>query len=229
MAKKARAPKRSGRRPASQPSGRDALLAAALRRFGLHGYHGVSLRTLAQDAGVDSALVARLFGSKAGLWNAMLEDLEQRRVQQFDPRLAALNDRSRAVDARLREMIDVFIEIAAAVPDLVRLLLQDVGEIEPQLADATNRLIGPVRTNMVVLLQEAIDAGRIAGSDADILFVMITSAIAFPFAAPGFVGIGNPDGRDADIGSRLRAALFALLSLDAPAKQKADPGKTRIR
>ena len=64
----------------------------------------------------------------------MLDDLEKRRVERFDSRLVELTDRSRPLDQRLRQMVDVFIEIAATVPDLLRLLLQDAGEGDERIA-----------------------------------------------------------------------------------------------
>lgn len=48
-----------------------AILEAARKRFARDGY-GVGLRGLAGDAGVDPALVCRYFGSKEGLFRAVL-------------------------------------------------------------------------------------------------------------------------------------------------------------
>ena len=51
---------------------RDALLDAARERFHAEGYAGASLRGIARDAGVDPALVGHFFGSKAGLYAAVV-------------------------------------------------------------------------------------------------------------------------------------------------------------
>ena len=61
---------------ATQPRVKDAaatrarLLIAAQELFGLHGYAGTSTREIAQRSGVDPALIARYFGSKADLYLA---------------------------------------------------------------------------------------------------------------------------------------------------------------
>ncbi len=47
---------------------REALLAAARRRFGADGYERTTIRAVAGDVGVDAALVIRYFGSKQGLF-----------------------------------------------------------------------------------------------------------------------------------------------------------------
>ena len=63
---------RTGRRPGESGT-RDALLEAARRLFAERGYEGASLRTIAAAAGVDAALVAHFFGSKAELLAAAAE------------------------------------------------------------------------------------------------------------------------------------------------------------
>jgi AcrR family transcriptional regulator len=60
---------RSGRRPGT-PDTRDAILAAALRRFATSGYDATSLRDIAAEAGVDPALAIHYFGTKEGLFVA---------------------------------------------------------------------------------------------------------------------------------------------------------------
>lgn len=60
-----------GRRPGANKT-RDAILRAAERCFAAHGYEGASLRSIASEAGVDPALIAHFFGSKAGLFLAVV-------------------------------------------------------------------------------------------------------------------------------------------------------------
>ncbi|MGB3245829.1 MAG: helix-turn-helix domain-containing protein [Sulfitobacter sp.] len=53
---------------------RERLLTHARRLMWARGYGAVSLREVAQAAGVDVALVSRYFGSKKGLFEATLQD-----------------------------------------------------------------------------------------------------------------------------------------------------------
>jgi AcrR family transcriptional regulator len=52
--------------------GQDLLLAAAQQLFAERGYDRVTTREIAEQAGVDATLIARYFGSKAGLYLAAL-------------------------------------------------------------------------------------------------------------------------------------------------------------
>ncbi|MCK9895270.1 TetR/AcrR family transcriptional regulator [Frankia sp. AgB32] len=63
---------RRGRRPGS-PDVRAEILAVARARFRREGFDAVTMRSLAADAGVDAALISYYFGSKAGLFAAVLE------------------------------------------------------------------------------------------------------------------------------------------------------------
>ncbi|MBY6411228.1 TetR/AcrR family transcriptional regulator [Rhodococcus sp. BP-252] len=62
-------PARSGRRPGRSGT-KDAILTVARRRFAEAGFDRASVRSIASDAGVDSALVHHYFGTKRDLFVA---------------------------------------------------------------------------------------------------------------------------------------------------------------
>jgi len=63
-----------GRGRPSQPlQAREQILQAARRQFLASGYRRVTLRAIAADAGVDSALISYYFGSKRGLFAAVMQ------------------------------------------------------------------------------------------------------------------------------------------------------------
>jgi AcrR family transcriptional regulator len=63
--------RRIGRRTGDSGT-REAILGAARKRFGDHGYTGATIRAIAADAGVDPALVHHFFGTKEGLFAAAM-------------------------------------------------------------------------------------------------------------------------------------------------------------
>lgn len=63
--------RRTGRRTGDSGT-RAAILGAARKRFGDHGYAGATIRTIAADAGVDPALVHHFFGTKERLFAAAM-------------------------------------------------------------------------------------------------------------------------------------------------------------
>ena len=61
-------------RPRDAAATRAALLRAAMRRFTMYGYEGTTTRDIAAAAGVNVSLIARYFGSKEGLYSAVLAE-----------------------------------------------------------------------------------------------------------------------------------------------------------
>jgi AcrR family transcriptional regulator len=64
---------RSGRRPGETETRRD-LLRAARQQFAQHGYDGATLRAIARQASVDTALIHYFFVSKSGIFSAAIVD-----------------------------------------------------------------------------------------------------------------------------------------------------------
>jgi AcrR family transcriptional regulator len=82
-------------RPRDSAASRQALLAAARSLFGQRGFDGTTLRDIGDRAGVDGALVARYFGSKADLYIAAVVAEVQayqppRDLEQLDEIVGAL-------------------------------------------------------------------------------------------------------------------------------------------
>jgi AcrR family transcriptional regulator len=87
---------RTGRRPGATRT-REAILAAAERQFGARGFDGTTIRSVADEAGVDPALVIQFFGSKDRLFGSSVR-------WPFDPAdeiPAVIGDDPAGVGARL--------------------------------------------------------------------------------------------------------------------------------
>jgi len=65
--------RRTGRRPGSADS-RQTILQAARKVFAQHGYGAATMRAIARDAGVDTALIHHYFATKRGLFATAIQD-----------------------------------------------------------------------------------------------------------------------------------------------------------
>jgi AcrR family transcriptional regulator len=96
------------RREPEVPNRRRDILLAAERLFAQRGYHAVSLRDIAAEAGVQVALVGYYYGAKHELYHAIFESwvpsIEQRRAQLDE----AMRAGAKAADA-LERVLDAFI------------------------------------------------------------------------------------------------------------------------
>jgi AcrR family transcriptional regulator len=173
-----------GRRRTGEVSGREALLKAALKYFSRHGYEAVSLRALALDAGVDMALVARLFGSKADLWLAVIQALAERQQTHMEHvRLIAEQAKTDPENA-MREFILLFTQISFEMPEFPAFFLQEVGNEGPRLDVIIQQLINPFKAECEPIIHAAAVAGVISASQSALFFGMLVSAISLPMVSP---------------------------------------------
>src|SRR4051812_32177321 len=112
-------PRRAHLRP-DEP-GREKILAAGRAVFGARGYDGASIAQIGREAGIAKSVLYHYFGSKAGLYEAILE-------ADAAGLIAAVADavpRNRRLTPRLRPGIDAFLAYLSGHRDSWRLLTRD--------------------------------------------------------------------------------------------------------
>jgi TetR/AcrR family transcriptional regulator len=103
----------------------DKLLDAASRLFAERGVGQVSLRTVAAEAGVTPAMVHYYFGSKEGLYDAMIERTFDRVLVAVRSLAARPADGSRPRE-RLAAVLEVIVGSFAAEPWVPMLVVREV-------------------------------------------------------------------------------------------------------
>jgi len=110
------------RRPATHTRGEDTrrrILETALEIFAAEGYQGTSTRQLAERAGVNLPAIQYYFGSKEGLYRAVIDDI----VEHTEAHLAPLAPRVRAAiadpDARPEELLELLCAVLESFVALV--------------------------------------------------------------------------------------------------------------
>lgn len=98
---------------AARPDRKQAILLAAEKLFAQYGYHAVSLRQIAAEAGVPLALVGYYHGAKHELFHAIFEHW----AGTIDERLARLRAAQPATGSRtdLRRIVQAFVEPVLAM------------------------------------------------------------------------------------------------------------------
>jgi AcrR family transcriptional regulator len=170
--------RRSGRRTGDSGT-REAILSAARKRFGDHGYTGATIRAIAADAGVDPALVHHFFGTKERLFGAAM-------------RLPLIPG----------EMID------AALAPGVRNPAQSLGEhLVRTVLGAWD--VSEVRDMFLGLLRSAVTSEQAAVMLREFVTESILGRIAEVAAPSGAAGADGPAGAEAAAEASYRAALVA--------------------
>jgi AcrR family transcriptional regulator len=190
--------------PATRPRGRprkdaevaptDQVLAAAIEAFSVHGYNGVSLRTVNDELGASRNLLYQRFGSKASLWRAAVD-------WAFGPlteHLVAGDDESADPMVRLRMLIRNFIEYSATRPYLARLVMVESSTVTDRLEYLYHQYIEPIRARFLPVFEQLRDQGRIKNMPYDAFYFLLTSGGSAPYGQNGLVSLMAPEMASAD-------------------------------
>jgi TetR/AcrR family transcriptional regulator len=169
-----------GRPRRSENPKQDEILLAALRAFAQGGYEGTNLRRIAVDADVDVALIAHHFGSKLGLWKAIVDGLAARRLTAGEGALAS----SECADLadRVRHALRRLIRINSDMPELSMLVSQEMHQPGERREYLYEHLIKPHHDLLVPLIREAIAAGVIRRQDPEMLFFLLVTSVSTSMA-----------------------------------------------
>ncbi|NIE62623.1 TetR/AcrR family transcriptional regulator [Burkholderia sp. Ax-1719] len=170
--------KRSRGRPAgSALSGFDSLLRGARQMFATQGYEGTSVREIARLASVDPALMSHHFGSKEGLWKAVVEQLSQ----QLSPLIEAteqLQSARMSARERIKQALTLFIDFVLEDRYIGMFFSTATTEQGERLNVLIEGLMRPYRNAFVPLLVDAMEAGKLKPHDPDLMHYMMVNAIS---------------------------------------------------
>jgi len=167
-----------GRPPSDEsPDTREALLDAASQLFAKHGIDGVSLRALADEAGVTPAMVHYYFGNKRGLYNAMLE----RTFARILERVREATDEG----GDLEHVLSVLFTTVVSKPWIPTLVLREVLSEGGQFRDEFVRgYASHMATLIPSMMQERIASGAFRRDlDPVLSFLSLIGMSLMPFVA----------------------------------------------
>lgn len=128
---------------------RSALLEAARAAFGRAGFDGASVRTITGEAGANLGAITYHFGSKRGLYEAVLEE----GLRPLAARVHAATESDGPAIERMVSVVEAYFEHLALHPDLPHLLLQEIaaGKAPP---DVVVEIVGEVKNALAGLQRE---------------------------------------------------------------------------
>ncbi|WP_322048686.1 TetR/AcrR family transcriptional regulator [Paraburkholderia sp. J67] len=172
------ATKRTRGRPAgSALTGFDSLLRGARQTFATQGYEGTSVREIARLAGVDPALMSHHFGSKEGLWTAVVEQLSV----QLEPLIESTQQLQKlrvSPRERIKQALILFIDHLFEDRYIGMFFSTATTEQGERLNVLIEKLMRPYRDAFVPLLIDAMEAGKLKAHDPDIMHYMMVNAIS---------------------------------------------------
>lgn len=190
---------------------RARLGAAARELFATHGFEAVSLRDVAEAAGVTPAMVHYYFGGKQGLWLAVLEDyLEEALAAMLAARVEIEGPGGLAV------YVARHAELLALQPWVAPLLFREVVLGGGPRADFVQRFPAQLRDMLRGAIAKARNRQEISPElDTDLLVLSLLSAAVFPFLLRPLVAQVLETPVDVDFAARWAAHAGRLFHLGA--------------
>ncbi|HYF39097.1 MAG TPA: TetR/AcrR family transcriptional regulator [Gemmatimonadales bacterium] len=166
------------RSPADQET-RDRILDAAHAVFLRKGTAGSRTQEIADEAGVNKALVHYYFGTKAALADAIFE----RALGGLMPLVfGILADETRTIEQKVREIVRVQIEFHSTRPYLAGYMVSEMHAEPQRLTALIERRGHPPREVLRRQIGEAVEAGTMRPISAEQFIVNLMSLLIFPFA-----------------------------------------------
>ncbi|MEU6713818.1 TetR family transcriptional regulator [Nonomuraea sp. NPDC046802] len=181
----------TGAKPRDREATRERILQAARSLFGEQGYERVTVRMIAAAADSNIALVGRYFGSKAGLFGAVLEG---------EPTIAALFEGDRAGLAR--RLAEYAAERMQHPPESPILRTLERSAADPEVAEIA-------RERLLTAVLQPLEAQLGAGADVHARARMATAVFLGVGAMRRRLGPESPTPADVD---RLTKVFEACLA-----------------
>ncbi|HEY0448583.1 TetR/AcrR family transcriptional regulator [Actinophytocola sp.] len=172
----------------------DQMMAAAIEAFSVHGYNGVSLRTVNDELGASRNLLYQRFGSKANLWRAAV-DWAFRPLVEY---LEAADNESADPMVRLRVLTRSFIEYSATRPYLARLVTMEGSAATDRLEYLYHNYVEPIRLRFLPVFTLLREQGRIKNIPPEVFYFLLTSGGSAPYGQIGLVSLMSPELVSAD-------------------------------
>jgi AcrR family transcriptional regulator len=186
------------------------IVDAAQDEFAARGFQGARLREIAQQAGVQTALIHHYFGDKRGLYRSALEGALEPTSATSWTLLASV----RTLDEVVSGFVDLLIDLYAKHRTLLAMLRHEMASGSGLLDEAMRRTTQPIVEHMVKLIERLQGAGDVRSDVEPIeMIVAAMSAIVFPFADEHTISAVVPGSvpHDDEALARRRRALRRLL------------------
>jgi TetR/AcrR family transcriptional regulator len=134
---------------------RDAVFDSAATLFANGGFDGVSVDDIAQDAGVNKAMIYYHFADKLALYRSVLAD----GLSKMGATAHAIATAPDSPQSKLDQFIEAFVRMTELRPWMPALMLREIAEGAPRLDVATMEHMRTVIGSFISILQQGQDSG----------------------------------------------------------------------
>ena len=183
---------------------RQRLLDAAQNEFAAHGYQGARLRNIANEAGVQPALIHHYFADKHGLYRTMLDAT----LSESSTASWQILERESELATVVESFVDLLLRFNLQHRNLMSILRREANAGSPVTAvteEVIRKRIVPILEAVRLFFERRQRLGEVReGLEAREIIITTLSLCAYPYAEQGFLEICLPDAVIEDEASLLR-------------------------
>jgi len=171
--------KQSKINPVVDPSTEEKIKNAARIIFHKKGYAATRTRDIAEEAGINLALLNYYFRSKEKLFDIiMLESLHDFRQHI----IVALNDEKTSLESKIETLVSNYIDLLINQPDIPLFILSEIRNNPEALISKMNQKEIISKSYFIKQFQQAVLEGKIAPINPLHYIMNLIGMIVFPFA-----------------------------------------------
>ncbi len=156
----------------------EKILNAAQTVFTQKGMDGTRMQEIADEAGINKALLHYYFRSKQKLFEAIFSKV----FSQIFPDIKSLIYSEKPIDEKLGVFIEKYIDLLMRNPFLPTFILKEVNR-DPEFLASVIKKQGINPADILQLLEKEMEKGQIRKMDPRDLMINILSLSIFPFAS----------------------------------------------
>ena len=213
-----------GRPKTDDPEARARIAAAAEEQFAARGYAGAAIRDIAKKAGVNPAMIHYYFGSKEGLYRAILEGA----ASKVRALLVETTSGADSTKARLARFVDAYAAYILSQPNLALVLYREMltgGKHIKQIAQTY------AVTNYTILkstISDGVRSGELRPVDAELAPISLMGMVViFQFLRPIISVVLGKTAYDEKFVNRITAHTIDLF-LNGAAADESQSKKTAL-
>ena len=159
---------------------REKILGSAEKLYAASGFHGTSMRDVADAAALPLASVVYHFAKKEQLYAAVLSAIGEHLVREMT---RALDDDLRSWSERLDAVVHALVAWTEGYPGRVKLLLRELLDNPSRVARASKLPLAPVLLRLAAFVEDGIRAGAFRRVLPETAVLHLVGAVSYFVAA----------------------------------------------
>ena len=161
-----------------EESAEEKIKAAAKKLFTQKGFAATRTRDIAEEAGINLALLNYYFRSKQKLYDIILLENFRQFIQGISMNVY---DEKAGIAEKIEKIVVAYIDFLTLNPDLPLFVLNELTGNPSKIAAQINEDVAPMRSHLLQELRDAAKAGRIQPIDPFHFLANLVGLTVFPF------------------------------------------------